>query len=82
MRKEFEMTENQLKELKEACKPVPYMIFGGREPSSPQENANRAWGKLGSEMGFKHMSVQPVRGKGVAYFTAEEIKIEGEINNE
>ena len=81
MRKEFEMTENQLKELMEACKPVPYMIIGDVMPSSPQENANRAWEKLGSEMGFNGMTVQPVQGKGVAYFTAEEVeaKIEGEI---
>ena len=81
MRKEFEMTKNQLDELMKACKPVPYMIIGGRKPSSPQENANRAWEKLGNEMGFKHMTVQPVRGKGAAYFTAEEdeVKIEGEI---
>ena len=79
MRKEYELTENQLKELIEACKPVPYMIIGNVMPSSPQENANRAWEKLGNEMGFKHMTVQPVKGKGVAYFTAEEVKIEGEI---
>lgn len=81
MRKEFELTENQLKELMEACKPVPYMIIGGVMPSSPQENANRAWGNLGSEMGFKGMTVQPVQGKGVAYFTAEEVEIEGEIKS-
>ena len=79
MRKEFEMTENQLKELTEACKPAHYMIIGDAMPSSPQENANRAWEKLGREIGFKHMTVQPIRGKGVEYFTAEESKIEGEI---
>lgn len=70
MRKEFEMTESQLQTLLEACKPVPYMVFGGREPASPQENANRAWEALGREMGFDHMSVKPT-GKGTRFFTAE-----------
>ena len=54
------------------------MIIGNVLPASPQENANRAWENLGSKMGFKGMTVQPVKGKGVAYFTAEQIK-EGEI---
>ena len=78
MRKEFELTKKQLDELAEACKPVPYMIIGNVLPASPQENANRAWENLGSKMGFKGMTAQPVKGKGVAYFTAEQIK-EGEI---
>ena len=71
MRKEFEMTEAQLEMLYDACKPVPYMIFGGREPSSPQENANTAWCRLGREMGFDGMSVKPST-KGERFFTAEE----------
>lgn len=81
MRKEYELSKNQLDGLMEACKPVPYMIIGGKETSSPQENANRAWAELGNEMGFKYMTVQPVRGKSVSFFTAEEVgtKIEGEI---
>ena len=70
MRREYEMTEDQLKRLLEACRPVPYMIFGGREPRSPQENANAAWQELGREMGFDGMSVQPVPGKGQRFFTA------------
>ena len=73
MRKEFEMTEEQLAALLDACKPVPYFAVGGSygEPSSPQENANRAWEQLGSELGFKHMTVEPVPGKGQRFFTAE-----------
>jgi hypothetical protein len=67
MRNEYKLTKNQLKKLMEACKLVPY-----------QETANRAWEELGNEMGFEYMTVQPVQGKGAAYFTAEEIKIEGE----
>ena len=72
MRKEFEMSKQQLTTLKEACKPVPYMIIGNSFPPSPQENANRAWETLGHEMGFKPMSAQPMQGKGIEYFTAEQ----------
>lgn len=66
----YEMTEDDLKELLESCKPVPYMVMGGSAPSSPQENANRAWARLGSKMGFDHMTVQPIPGRGQRFFTA------------
>ena len=72
MRKNYEMTDKQLAQLLDACKPVPYMIIGGVEPKSPQENANAAWKRLGDELGFDHMSVQPVSGMGMKFFTAEE----------
>ena len=71
MRKEYEMTQAQLDRILDACKPVPYMVFGGVEPRSPQENANDAWRALGEEIGFDHMSVRP-NGKGDRFFTAEE----------
>ena len=35
---------------------------------SPQENANRAWAKLGKKMGFDSMTVMP--GKEPRFFTA------------
>lgn len=74
MRKEFEMTEEQLETLLEACKPVPYMVFGGVEPTSLQENACRAWDVLGKEMGFKGKSVEPIAYKSQRFFTAEEFE--------
>jgi len=70
MRKEFEMSEGDLREILDACKPVPYMIFGGMVPRSPQENANDAWGRLGEKMGFDWKTVRS-NGKGNRYFTAE-----------
>ncbi len=69
MRREFEMTQKQLDEILEACKPVPYIAIQCGEPASPQENANNAWAALGKEMGFKHMTVEP--GKSDRFFTAE-----------
>ena len=74
MRKEYKMTQAQLDGLLSACKPVPYMVFGGREPPSPQENANAAWCALGRELGFDGMTVRPVEGKDITHFTAEAAK--------
>lgn len=70
--KEYEMSQEDLDELLEACKPVPYMIIGGVAPMSPQERANAAWEKLGKKMGFRHMTVRPI-GKGDRFFMAEEV---------
>lgn len=73
-RKEYELTDEQLESILNlnASKPVPYMVFGGREPRSPQENANARRAALGTEMGFDFLTVQPVQGKGQKFFTAEE----------
>ena len=69
-RTEYEMTEEQLKKLLDACTPVPAMMIGNCLPSSPQENANRAWRALGEEMGFDTMTVRPNRHKGQRFFSA------------
>ena len=65
---EYEMTEEDLNELLEQCRPTPYIIVGGVSPRSPQENANAAWEKLGKKMGFVSSSVLP--GKGNRFFSA------------
>lgn len=75
MRKEFEMTKEQLKALLEACKPVPMIMLQCGTPPSPQENANTAWCALGREMGFDGMTVSPT-GEGDRFFTAETIEKE------
>jgi len=72
MRREYEMTKEQLDRILEASKPVVYMVIGGIPPRSPQENANAAWASLGRELGFDYMTVQPVPGKDSRFFTAEE----------
>lgn len=69
-RTNYEMTEADLQEILDACKPVVAMMIGGTLPSSPQENANNAWRKLGEKMGFDHMTVQPIAGKGNRFFSA------------
>jgi hypothetical protein len=70
-RTNYEMTEDDLNRILEACKPTPVMFLSGGAPmcDSPQENANRAWKELGQRMGFDHMTVQPT-GRGDRFFTA------------
>ena len=64
------LCNNAVAELMDACKPVRYMIADGTAPSSPQENANRAWKRLGEEMGFEYMTVTPLLDKGDRFFLA------------
>lgn len=77
MRKEFEITEEQLNKLLEACRPTPVMYISGgqRMGRTQQENANSAWCALGRELGFDGMTVRPVPdGRGMRFFTAEAIE--------
>jgi len=69
-RRNYEMTKENLAKLLSACKPTPVMMIGGTTGRSPQENANSAWKVLGIKMGFDPMTVQPIRGKGMEFFTA------------
>jgi hypothetical protein len=64
------MTQADLDKILDACRSVPYIIVGGVGPRSPQERANDAWAELGSRMGFDHMTVQPISGKGNLFFSA------------
>lgn len=71
-RQTFEMSEEQLATLLDACKPTPVMFLSGGEPihNTPQQNANAAWKSLGEQMGFKSATVQPISGKGDRFFSA------------
>lgn len=71
-RTNYEMTQADLDAILDACKPTPVMFLSGGTPmgGSPQENANAAWSKLGKKMGFDHMTVQPIAGKGNRFFSA------------
>ena len=64
------MSEADLSETLDACKPTRVMKIGNYTPASPQENANAAWARLGEKMGFQSMTVRAVDGKGHRFFTA------------
>lgn len=70
---EYQMSPEQLRALMdEINRHDPVMVFGDHvSGSSPQERANSAWEKLGNEMGFQNMTVQPISGKGDEFFTAD-----------
>lgn len=72
MKKLYEMTEKQFHFLIDACKPVTYIVVGGVQPKSPQENANSAWKTLGEEMGFDWETVEPCEARGNRFFYANE----------
>ena len=66
----YEMTEADLDALRAASQPTPVMMIGGSTGPSRQENANAAWSRLGSKMGFDHMTVRAMTGQGQRFFTA------------
>lgn len=76
----YEMTEEELKELLDACKPTPCMKIGSYYSRTPQENANTAWQKLGEKHGFDFTTVRPVQGKGNRFFSA--VPTETELQRE
>ena len=67
---EYEMSVAEMDVILEASKLVPVIIIGDCTPSSPQENANRAWEALGKKMGFDYMTVKPITQRGSRFFTA------------
>lgn len=67
----YEMTQEALDVIIAASAPVPaIMLHIGNGPSTPQENANRAWSNLGEKMGFDYTTVRPIPGKGPRFFSA------------
>ena len=71
MTQEYELTQEDLDSVLEASEPTRYMVIGGVEPRSPQENANAAWQRLADKYGFVWDTVGPVSGKGQCFITAE-----------
>lgn len=70
----YKMTDEQLAKILDACRPVPYLVMGGMPPSSPQENANRAWAALGQELGFDHITVRDAGTGDQREFFAEPVE--------
>ena len=58
-RTKYRMSDEDHDALMEACKPVAMIALQCGTPRSPQQNANDAWQRLGTKMGFDHMTVKP-----------------------
>ena len=74
MRKNFEMTEEDLETLYKACQTGPMIALQCGTPCSAQDNANAAWCTLGRKMGFDGMTAKP-DGKGDRFFSAEVVEV-------
>jgi len=72
MKKQFKMTEEDMKAILEACKPIPAIALQCGTPPSQQEMANNAWEALGKKLGFDYMTVEP-DGRNKLCFLAEEV---------
>lgn len=72
----FEMSQEQLDKILDACKPVPMIMLQTGTPLSPQEMANNAWAALGEEMGFDSETARPVEGQPTTVFEADATKEE------
>ena len=76
---EFKMTDEDLAAFKNTVWSLPLWLEEGFTihhiwGTPDQENVNRAWQRLGENMGFKAMTVRPVPGKGQRFFTAEPVE--------
>ena len=70
MKREFEMSQEQLDKMLKACTPAPAIALQCGHVPSQQEMANSAWKKLGDEMGFLLETAEPIQGKGPRFFMA------------
>lgn len=75
MKKLYEMSEEDLQVILQACQPTPIMYLSGGQPMfrSPQENANDSWKALGRKMSFVWDTAEP-SGKGQRFFLAEPLE--------
>lgn len=65
MRREFQLDKDRLAFIIKACEPP----LNGETFT---ERVNGAWDVLGKHMGFDGRTCEPVSGKGMEFFTAEE----------
>ena len=66
----YEMSEEDLKELKETCKPRLYPDVFVSFPFFTPKEAFLPWKKLGEELGFNYWTIRPTH-LGDRFFTAQ-----------
>ena len=78
MKKEFQMSDDELRQLAEiASQPVMFMS-GGVLLFDHQQQANRVWKQMGDKYGFIWDTGESIPGKPARFFKA----IPKQINNE
>jgi hypothetical protein len=72
----YKLTQEQFDGLIKQMQAVPMIALNCGAPRNQQENANTAWRRLGEEMGFDSMTVQPF-GSNPLDFTATPLPCKG-----
>jgi len=70
MRKNYEMSQEDLDTLLNACKYAPLIMLQCGMPPSPQERANNAWKAIGKKYHCDYLTIKPT-GNGDRFFSAE-----------
>jgi hypothetical protein len=63
----YDLTDEQFEAIMQASRPVPMIALQCGAPSSPQENANRAWRKIAAEVGCRFETIQPYPGEARSF---------------
>lgn len=71
MTRMYEMTEEQYQRVLAASRSVPYMVFGGHEPTNPRVRIEDAWRAVAHEHGCDWLTIEPAVGHGDRFFCAE-----------
>lgn len=69
--KNYRLSDEDLEQLLNASKPVPYMVFGGHPPSSPYDNAMRVWDVLAEKYGVVRSTIDNAGTGDMHDFIAE-----------
>jgi hypothetical protein len=70
VRKNFTITDDQVKKLMDAENDTPSLTIGGVKVKSVHENTQMAWQELGEELGFDYLTVRPIHNLGYKHFSA------------
>ena len=70
----YRMTDDEHARLIDACKPVPYMVFGGIAPESPTTKALRVWGEIAKRVGCVANTIGPSDTGDDRDFTGEPLR--------
>jgi hypothetical protein len=71
--KEYTLTEEELQELFDAAKPVPYMIIGGNPPPSSYNRSLSVWKRVAERVNCDVNTIQGSDPKNPHLFKAKSL---------
>ena len=72
--KTYKLTDEELSALKEAAKPVPYLVIGGHPPEDPATKSMRIWEEVAKRVNCDVWSIQPASSGNEQEFEAEPLQ--------